>query len=478
MGMTNPHSSAAFNVGIDGKCANAGCHDGTNGVGKPVGHIPTGANTCDACHTASNTGNYTTFLGAPNPHLTASFNTGIAGTCSTCHGGSYPGVMSKPATHVVTVAQCDACHTMTNTSNYTTFLGATYDHTGVGAGTCATCHDGVQAKGKPLTHIPTSSLTCDQCHTSSNTLNFTTFLGAPNPHTVSAFNVGLPSCATCHNGTYPGVVSKPATHVVTTAACDTCHTNTSNYTTFLGATYTHGASPGVCSTCHDGVHAMGKPATHLVTTAPCDSCHTQTNTSNYTTFLGAAVTHTSSMVGQCANAGCHDGSGATSKPAGHVPVSLSCDTGGCHAMYNGTTVLSFASGTLNHSVVAGSRCDSCHNGSYTSQGVYGAVAKVSNHVPTTITGSLDCNTCHTGIPPNSKPTSGASAWASGEKMNHNSAQGMGVPIYCVTCHLTGSTYLGNMFKMNHNGASISKDCSSSSCHKPLGRYGTAYSKWN
>lgn len=146
-------------------------------------------------------------------------------------------------------------------------------------------------------------------------------------------------------------------------------------------------------------------------------------------------------------------------------------------MYNGTTVTSFASGTMVHSVVAGARCDSCHNGSYTTQGVYGAVAKVSNHIPTTITGALDCTTCHTVTAPNTKPTSGATAWAS-EKMNHNGAQGGGVPIFCVTCHLRGVTYLGNMEKMSHNGASTTKDCSSSSCHKPLGRTGTTYVNWN
>jgi len=465
LGVTNPHKTTT----VSGACAT--CHNGTQAVGQPANHISTGGKTCDVCHTVANTGNFTSFLGAVYDH------TGVAaGSCATCHNGSYPGVLGKPTTHVVTTATCDTCHTASNTSNYKTFLGAIYNHGGVVAGSCATCHNGVQAKGKPVVHIPTT-LACDQCHTSTNTINFTTFLGAPNPHTVAAFNVGLPSCATCHNGTQ--ALGKPATHVTTAATCDSCHTNTGSYTTWLGAIYSHtGVVAGSCATCHNGIQARGKPATHLVTTASCDSCHTQANTSNYTTFFGAATTHDSTMAGKCANSGCHDGAAATGKSVGHVPVSLSCDSGGCHAMYNGSSVLTFASGTLVHSVVAGSRCDSCHNGSYTSQGVYGAVTKVSNHIPTTIVGSLDCKTCHTGTPPNAKPTSGATAWATGEKMNHNGAQGGGAPVYCVTCHLTGTTYLGNMFKKSHNGASTAKDCSSSGCHKPRGVYGAAYSTWN
>jgi len=356
--------------------------------------------------------------------------------------------------------------------NFTTFLGAPFSHTGVTPGSCASCHNGIKALGKPVTHIATTAA-CDTCHTQSNTLNFTTFLGAPFNHT----GVIPGSCATCHDGIK--AKGKPVTHIATTAACDTCHTqsNTLNFTTFLGAPFSHtGVIPGSCNSCHNGVKALGKPAGHTPTTAVCDACHTQNNTNNYTTFLGAALAHDASMAGTCHT--CHNGASARGKSAGHVPASMSCDTGGCHAIYNGTTVTSFAAGTLNHSVVAATPCSTCHNGSYTTQGTFGAVAKVSNHIPTTITGSLDCNTCHKGSPPNGKATSGAAAWGVGQQMNHNGALGGGNPVYCVTCHLTGTTYLGRMDKKSHEGASMAKDCSSSNCHKPLGRRGTAYSNWD
>jgi hypothetical protein len=255
------------------------------------------------------------------------------------------------------------------------------------------------------------------------------------------------------------------------AACDTCHTqaNTGNFSSFLGATFTHTVPPGVCSTCHNGTTALGKPALHVPTTATCDTCHTQSNTANYTTFLGA-VTHTASMANQCAT--CHNGASATGKTAGHIPVgALSCDSGGCHKVYGGA-VTSFAGATMSHTVVTATRCDTCHNGSYTTQGTIGAQAKVTNHIPTTITAGLDCNTCH-----RTPAYTSASGWLS-ETMNHNSAQGGGVPVYCVTCHLSGVTYLGSMQKKNHNGSSSAKDCSSSSCHKPKGSKGTAYTSWN
>ncbi len=48
---------------------------------------------------------------------------------------------------------------------------------------------------------------------------------------------------------------------------------------------------------------------------------------------------------------------------------------------------------MNHSAVSASRCDACHNGSYTSQGTKGALgtASYAGHVATN---GQDCVTCH------------------------------------------------------------------------------------
>lgn len=496
-----------------GVCAT--CHNGTTATGKPVFHI-TYSNPpytgCDSCHTSTNTNGYKTFLGATFTHLA------ITQACSVCHDGTT--AKGKSATHVATAAACDTCHTQLNTANYTTFLGASYTHN-TPPGTCSTCHNNTTAKGKPVTHVATSAA-CDTCHTQLNTQNYLNFLGASYTHNTppgvcSTCHNGvtakgksfLPThvatsaaCDTCHSGTVtflgatythtspPGVctnchignsatppLGKPVLHVVTTAACDTCHTqqNTGNFTSFLGATFTHSVPPGVCSTCHNGTTALGKSATHIATTAACDTCHTQQNTANYTTFLGA-TTHTPSMAGQCAT--CHNGAAAKGVSAGHIPVSgLSCDSGGCHKIYGGA-VTSFAGAIMSHAVVISTRCDVCHSGSYTAQGNLGAQAKITFHIPTTITTGLDCTTCHI-----SPIYTSATGWAV-EKMNHNGAQGGGVGgngAFCKTCHASGISYVGTMDKksLTHDQKTPAPtDCSMSGCHKPLGGKGTAYSKWN
>lgn len=522
-GITYSHSAAD-----NGRCST--CHNGSfpNALGKPLTHVQTTAQ-CDTCHTQTNTSNYSTFLGGSYTHASP------PGACSTCHNGAM--AKGKPSVHIITSDECSICHTQANTTNYTTFLGATYTHPNP-PGVCATCHNGTQATGKPVYHIPTTAA-CDSsgCHSQSNTSNYTTFFGVVYVHTAP---IGV--CATCHNGT--SAKGKSATHVATNAACDTCHTasntsnystflgatyqhptppgvcstchngataqgkvgpkavvpahiittsecsvchtqaNTANYTTFLGATYAHANPPGVCATCHNGSIALGKHALHIATTLGCDSCHTQSNTSNYTTFKGAtgAVDHATivpAAAGSCQRSGCHNGVSAKGLPAsGHIPLpasAASCDSGGCHTYVGGTFAGAVMNNTPGHAAVVSARCDSCHNGAYTTQGTLGAYGKVGNHIPTTITGGLDCNTCHT----TTSYTSLAN-WLT-ERMNHNGAQGGGVGgngAYCVTCHLKGVSYLGTMDKKSHEGTSMAKDCSKSGCHRPLGNTGTTYVNWN
>lgn len=434
----------------------AGCHTIGSRIAatpKPVNHVQTN-NSCESCHES------------PSSFLVRSFkHPGITNGCISCHNNQSFGVLSKPTNHFPTLLPCESCHTNTNT-----FTSWRMDHTGL-TSNCTSCHGGQFANiaSKPAAHISTTAA-CETCHSST-----VTFLGARFDHSTTNPPVAG-RCSTCHNGSYPGVLAKPATHLATSAQCDTCHTQstTQNYTTFFGALIDHTLySPPVaarCSACHNGVSALGKPTWHTVTTAQCDTCHTPTNTSNYTTFLGAIFSHTA-VTGTCQS--CHNGSSAKGLSTGHIPVgSASCD--GCHRVYNGTSIISFAGATMSHLITASTRCDACHNGSYLTQGASGAQNVVSNHIPRTITGTLDCNTCH-----NMTITASISSmsWLT-ERMNHNGAKGGGTPVYCVTCHLKGVTYLGSMQKLSHNGASVSKDCSSAGCHKPLGSKGTAYSSWN
>jgi succinate dehydrogenase/fumarate reductase cytochrome b subunit len=155
---------------------------------------------------------------------------------------------------VPTTASCDTCHRTTG------WIPATFSHTGVTPGSCATCHNGSSAKGKPATHIVTTA-SCDTCHRTTAWI----------PATFSHTGVTPGSCATCHNGS--SAKGKPATHVPTTLACDSCHRTTA----WIPATFSHtSVTPGSCANCHNGSTAKGKPSGHFVTTQACDACHRTT----------------------------------------------------------------------------------------------------------------------------------------------------------------------------------------------------------
>jgi len=105
--------------------------------------------------------------------------------CSSCHssGGQRATTSTMPSNHIPTKQACESCH------NTVSFSGANFKHTGVAPGSCATCHNGNNAKGKPSTHIATTA-TCDTCHKT-------------NAWTPASFNHGAVapgSCASCHNG--------------------------------------------------------------------------------------------------------------------------------------------------------------------------------------------------------------------------------------------------------------------------------------
>jgi Cytochrome c7 and related cytochrome c len=343
-----------------------------------------------------------------------------------------------PLTGVHTNVDCETCH-----------VGGIFKGTPT---TCAGCHSpgrSVVAPSKHANHLITNA-PCETCHT-----NTVSFLGARFDH----MGVQPRACMTCHNGgTFaPG---KPAGHALTVASCDTCHRTSA----WIPAGYDHiGVVPGSCINCHNGSVAIGKPSFHIATSAACDTCH-----HNFSTFFGAVFDHINSgapITSGCVN--CHGGQSleTKTKTSGvHIPTSAGCET--CHSTSIFTSFAG-ASATMNHGIVAGARCDSCHNGSYISQGskLGGAMAKISigNHIPTTITGSLDCNTCHTG---------GTSNWST-VNMNHN-----GAITGCKTCHATGTPYnIPNKKAVTHD-SSTATDCAQSGCHKPgAGGRGILYSVW-
>lgn len=381
---------------VAGRCAT--CHNGTAALGKPTNHIPTTAQ-CDVCHS-----NFTAFNPGVMSH-TGTTGPVAAGNCISCHSGTYIAVnaQAKGVTHIATTQSCDVCHT---TAAWTP---VSFSHTGVLPGTCATCHNGTTALGKPANHIPTTAQ-CDACHS-----NFTAFAPGVMNHSATSGPLAAGNCATCHSGTFVSVNAqvKPATHVSTTAQCDTCHNSTTSWAT---AAFAHDASAiGNCSTCHNNVSATGKPTTHIPTTAQCSVCH-----NNYSTFKPAVMSHTGTSgplaVGNCST--CHNGTyavvNALAKGSTHIPTISQCDT--CHTGY---TVWSPA--VMNHTGLSG-QCSTCHGGAYVSEN---AQTKTATHVVTT----AQCDTCH----------SSTTSWATAA-FNHATASPP-VAGRCATCH-NGTLALG------------------------------------
>jgi Cytochrome c7 and related cytochrome c len=445
------------------------CHaSGTNGAKtKVAGHIPTGNIQCDICHVGTG---FVSFAGSTMNHPAVE---AVPMNCSTCHNGSYTsqgsflgGAKAKTANHVATTAECGTCHL-----GRSSFLGGLFNHTTASppvAGICSNCHNGVNALGKTntATHNGTTA-SCDTCHGTAN--GYTSFAGATFTHTAAVYTI----CGTCHLGQSAGVVTKTQAHIPTTGnACDSCHTHTFTIPGgFAGSTMNHSAAISFsCTTCHNGSYtsqglnhggAKAKTATHIATSASCDTCH---HDSSYSTFAGAVFNHAGVTPTTCGS--CHltglGGALMQSSRTTHIPTtSNACDA--CHK--SGYTT--FAGAIMNHAAVTIYRCDNCHNGSYLSEGTQGAKVKPANHIPTAITGTLDCNTCHTST----------TLWTT-ERMNHNGALGK-TGVLCVTCHQSGATYLGNMQKksLTHDSGGHT-DCSDSGCHKPLGSKGTSWVTWN
>jgi hypothetical protein len=394
---TATFNHATATPAVAGRCAT--CHNGTTALGKPSNHLPTTAQ-CDTCHTG--------FVAFAPGVMSHAGTTGpvAAGNCATCHSGTYSSInaQAKPATHIPTTQSCDTCHTTA------AWKPTSYSHQGVVAGSCSSCHNGTTVLGKSISHLPTTS-SCDVCHN-----NYNAFAPAKMNHAGSSGPLAAGNCSTCHSGTYLAINAqvKPATHVTTTAQCDSCHSSTASWAT---ATYTHDATAvGKCSTCHNGTTALGKPTVHIPTTAQCSTCH-----NNYNSFRPAIMSHTGTTgptaVGNCAT--CHGGAyvavNALTKPATHIPTASQCDT--CHTK----GYVTWSPSVMNHAGLAG-QCSTCHSGAYVSQN---AQTKSATHVVTT----AQCDTCHNST----------TSWATAT-FNHATAT-PAVAGRCSTCH-NGTSALG------------------------------------
>jgi hypothetical protein len=355
-----------------------------------AGHIPsnppngTTAIACELCHSASV---FTTFSGTIMRHafvvsmkcmscheygMTWQTNVGVrlwtrdspnhyAGQdCngSGCHTARDKLAMRHPA--VTTVAPSTTAATTTTATTATTpragvtlggrlaagspgtgtlaaLLSASgpFNHASVTGSACVSCHNGTAATGKPASHIATTNA-CQSCHTTLAWLPV---------RTVDHSQV-TGSCVSCHNGTT--ATGKPSSHIQTIAACDSCHTTNG----WLPARFDHATvTPHTCSTCHNGVQAIGLARTHIATTQQCDTCH------GTLAWKPALINH-SSFVGNCAR--CHNNAGATGVTPNHFVTHLDCSS--CHS-YPDWSVIRFhhtLSAAYPGDHRAGLSCTSCH----------------------------------------------------------------------------------------------------------------------
>ncbi len=346
------------------------CHNGVLATGMLTGpskfHVPVlGGGQCTDCHT-----NFVAWVPAVFDHSK------VTTVCLTCHNGtmaiSKGKLTTKHQTHIATNLGCENCHTTT------TWKTSLFNHSQIGATTCVTCHDGVQATGKinaAIKHIPTDN-NCISCHT--------TIAWSPIAFDAAKHALVSPVCTDCHNGTQAitkgKLTAKPVPHLTIPASqnCSDCHTS---FTTWV-TTFTHNAATmgaKTCVQCHDSVQAKGKKnalVPHIPTSDTCNDCHKNFLTFNPVVFDAALHGLVSST---CAD--CHNGTAAIStgklvmKPTPHIPTTANCAN--CHTSFT-TWVTKF-----DHATRGAATCFSCHDGKL-------ATGKPNNHVPASTT----CDNCH------------------------------------------------------------------------------------
>lgn len=359
--------------------------------------------SCQSCHK-----NYVAFTGATFDHAGAT-------VCENCHNGNNTvggRVLGKGATHFSTTQACASCH-----KSKTTWTGATFDHA-TASTACETCHAnsalvGIKQKSSAIHNVTTAlGLSCQSCHKS-----FTSFSGGKYEHTSTS------ACATCHSGSYTvngQIRGKHASHVVTTATCNSCHQST---TSWQGASGHNGSEAGQCLNCH----VAQRPANHTGSKlGVCDTCHSTT-------------TWVWNHAGATACSGCHNGSTATGKSATHIPYIGGQECSACHI---GTSSWnSVITGSNLHAKVV-STCETCH----ANAAMKGVVQKSNAiHNVTTALG-LGCQSCHKSY------TS-----FTGGKYEHTSASA------CATCH-SGTYTVNGQIRGKHAGHIVTS-AACDGCHK-------------
>ncbi len=334
-----------------------------NATPKNKTHVPS-TNNCAACHN--------TISFRPAVHFD---HANVMGSCVACHNGTI--AQGEGPTHPATSQACEACHTV-----MTWNPAKAVDHTQIPlsvAGFCIVCHNGVQAAGKNVGHLATT-LECGDCHLT------TTWLGATFNHTGI-----VTGCFSCHDGVK--AVGKQGNHMPTTNLCESCHTTGlgSAAPSWAPSLFDHTQmTVTTCQTCHSGTvkittgFVSGQPTNHvppIPSTIDCGVCHGNTPTAETWTVLAASIAtlHTGLPVSNCLL--CHAGQSFAGVPAPYIPMSISG--------VSPTKLTPLAPPHI--PIVAGADCSACHGAAYQAGGFGPATAmSAAKHAFVATT----CDTCH------------------------------------------------------------------------------------
>ena len=428
---TTAWKPATFNhTGISNNCVS--CHDGTKAKGPNGGSISphmnvgagllSGTPDCVQCHT-----NFNSFVGVSFGDVQHGLVSAIP--CITCHNGTTAistGKLKSKASatnHLASANTCQDCH---NDPTFTSWKTVLFDHSGIGAARCDSCHNGTTAKGvaqAAVKHIPfPAAADCKDCHGSTN---FTAFNPVPFAAPGHAVVAGL-TCISCHNGTQAistgKLISKASypNHIASASTCQDCHNLDNSFSTWKAVFNHSNIGTATCVSCHNGTTAKGvanAAVKHIPFPASldCNACHT-----NFTSFspVTFGVAEHGKVSPSCYT--CHNGTQAISKgllttrSANHILVTgTTCET--CHLT---TASWNVSPAKVAHSLVS-AICLNCHNG--TSK-LSLTLAVISNkggplHMPTTDT----CATCH---------TTGGVPWTPAKLPFDHTQTGS----TCVTCH--------------------------------------------
>jgi hypothetical protein len=462
-------------------------------------------------------------------HLNGIFE-GTPRQCSQCHvQGNSRSAVFMPVNHIPTPLPCDSCHT-TNT-----FQGTHFAHSNVMPGTCAQCHNNINAVGKGPNHVVTSA-PCDQCHT---TISFAgSFAAFPPGHIPTT-----QPCRVCHSAGYSMTLTQML-HTGISGGCTTCHaadalatapvtftmqavqtwpapaltvqlTPTSqNYHLPTPSSPSHFPIKESCDVCHTTPAApmavtaaaagfAGGKMSHAGITSGCASCHYSAGTPGDVQWIGMAAKGPPGTVGTpgagnhipmagapCES--CHDpastntgGFKITTMPqlsaTGHAAVSsLSCAT--CHATglaWQG--VPSLMTQLSNHIPIAGADCKACHGSNFASGGfkiTSSPTLSTANH---TLVSSLTCASCHEnnptdlgfqGVLTQIYLRPAAAAMAGLSKADPAHASGLLATQDCAQCHNTTPPFAGGTLPTAHIPLPSAAACAT--CH--AAGYGPGLSK--